>query len=545
MQTGDQDWWRRAVVYQIYPRSFQDSNNDGIGDLQGVIQRIPYLEQLGVDAVWLSPFYPSPMKDFGYDVANYCDVDPIFGSLEDFDKMLAALHEVGIRVIVDLVPNHSSDEHEWFRESASSRDSKKRDWYIWRDAAPDGGVPNNWSSFFGGPAWTWHEPTGQYYMHQFHSGQPELNYRNPKVLEAMKNVMRFWLDRGVDGFRTDVAWALLKDEHFRDEPLNENWDGVDPHGRLEHIYTQDVPGIHQLMKDLRAVLDEYEEKVFIGEIYLPNKKLMTYYGDSFDEFHLPFNFSLVTNPEWTAPSLKELIEDYLAHLPKGACQNWVLNNHDRIRLASKAGIEQVKVSALLLLGLGGCTTLYYGEEIGMPNGEIPNEKIQDPWALQVPDKAHIFGRDPVRTPMQWDQSLYAGFSKVEPWLPVQDNLEKVSVASQEGQQDSDLEFYRFLLKYRKENPLFVEAQAQFLCSHPKLLIFTKESQAKRWLVVLNLSAEEQSLTHTDSLKDFMLAKVAVSASGSWSPAEELSLGEGALHIPPNEALLVELDGQGA
>lgn len=541
---GDPEWWRRAVVYQIYPRSFQDSNGDGIGDLRGIIQRIPYLVDLGVDAVWLSPFYPSPMKDFGYDVADYCGVDPMFGSLEDFDQMLSEFHRNQVRVIVDLVPNHSSDEHVWFQESASSRESSKRDWYIWRDASTDGGPPNNWSSFFGGPAWSWHEPTGQFYMHQFHSGQPELNYRNPDVVEAMKAAMRFWLDRGVDGFRTDVAWTLLKDEQFRDEPLNSDWDGVDPHGRLEHIYTQDVPGIHDLMKVFRSVVDEYDEKVFIGEIYLPDEKLVSYYGDADDEFHLPFNFSLVSNPDWSAASVRTLVEDYLSSLPVGACQNWVLNNHDRVRLATRAGEDQVKVSALLLLSLGGCTTLYYGEEIGMPNGDIPVDKIQDPWALQVPDKAHIFGRDPVRTPMHWDQSPSAGFSEGEAWLPVQSNLSRVSVEAQRGSADSALEFYRTLMEYRRRNPAFVDSKASFdgfdRDEDSDLLVFRKFGDTgpeaeQKWLVILNMSSKSHVFQGSESFE----AQVVACASGRYCENQRLDLNS-EMQIQPNEALLLEL-----
>jgi len=271
-------WWQKGIIYQIYPRSYQDSNGDGIGDLQGIIQRLDYIKSLNIDAVWLSPIYPSPMHDFGYDVADYTGIHPMFGTMADFDQLLAETHRRGMRLLLDLVPNHTSDEHAWFLESRSSRDNPKRDWYIWRDPAPDGGPPNNWLSFFGGPAWTFDEKTGQYYLHQFVKQQPELNYRNLQVLQAMLDVMRFWLDKGVDGFRVDVIWLMLKDDQFRDEPLDPNWDGVRPFGRLQHIYTANLPGVHDIIRQMRAVLDEYTERMMVGEIYLPNKELVKYYG---------------------------------------------------------------------------------------------------------------------------------------------------------------------------------------------------------------------------------------------------------------------------
>ena len=286
-------WWQTGIIYQVYPRSFQDTNGDGIGDLPGILQRLDYIRSLNVGCVWLSPINPSPMHDFGYDVANYSAIDPVFGTLDDFDRLLAATHARGMKLILDLVPNHTSDEHAWFQESRGSHDNPKRDWYIWRDPAPNGGPPNNWTSFFGGPAWTLDKTTGQYYLHQFETHQPELNYRNPAVLEAMLGEMRFWLERGVDGFRVDVIWLMIKDADLRDEPEDPDWDRVNPYFRLQHIYTQDQLEVHEVIRRMRALLDEYHERMMVGEIYLPNKQLMTYYGPQFDECHLPFNFQLI------------------------------------------------------------------------------------------------------------------------------------------------------------------------------------------------------------------------------------------------------------
>ena len=298
-------WWQTGIIYQIYPRSFQDSSGDGVGDLRGITQRLDYLKSLNIGAIWLSPIYPSPMIDFGYDVADYTGVHPLFGTLTDFDELLSQAHARGLRLILDLIPNHTSSAHAWFVESRRSRSNPRRDWYIWRDPAPDGGPPNNWRSFFGGPAWTFDAHTGQYYLHQFDPQQPELNYRHPDVLPVMLDQMRFWLDRGVDGFRVDVMWLLLKDAQLRDEPVNPKWDGISDHSQLLHIYTQDQPGIHDIVRQMRALLNEYDERVLIGEIYLPYKKLVQYYGQD-DEAHMPFNFHLILVP-WNASDIRHAV----------------------------------------------------------------------------------------------------------------------------------------------------------------------------------------------------------------------------------------------
>ena len=358
-------WWKRGVIYQIYPRSFQDTNGDGIGDLKGITARLDYLTWLGIDAIWISPIYPSPMADFGYDVSDYCNIDPLFGSLDDFDELVTSAHARGIKVILDFVPNHTSDRHPWFLESRSSRTNPKRDWYIWRDGKADGSPPNNWLSQFGGPAWTFDAATGQYYLHSFLREQPDLNWRNPAVREAMYDVLRFWLERGVDGFRVDVIWLLIKDAALRDNPLNPNYRPTEPGiHRVLQLYSSDQPEIHDVIAEMRAIVDRYDERVLIGEIYLPIEKLVAYYGKDLGGAHLPFNFQLI-HAAWRAPVIAKLVTDYEGALPAGGWPNWVLGNHDQPRIAARVGEAQARVAAMLLLTLRGTPTMYYGDELGI------------------------------------------------------------------------------------------------------------------------------------------------------------------------------------
>jgi alpha-glucosidase len=350
-------WWQRGIIYQVYPRSFMDANGDGVGDLAGIKARLDDLQWLGIDAIWISPIYPSPRVDFGYDICDYCNIDPIFGTLDDFDALLAEAHGRGLKVILDLVPNHTSDQHPWFIESRSSRDNPKRDWYLWREPAPGGGPPNNWRSHFGGPGWTFDENTGQYYYHTYFKEQPELNWRNPEVQAAMFEVMRFWLNRGVDGFRIDVIWRLLKDPQFRDNPPNPDFTpGHNPYYELLPTYTGDLPEVHAVIAAMRRVVDEYPERVMIGEIYLPSERLMTYYGPGGMGVHLPYNFQLIELP-WDARVIRPAINAYEAMLPAHGWPNWVLGNHDRHRIASRVGAAQARVAAMLLLTLRGTPTI--------------------------------------------------------------------------------------------------------------------------------------------------------------------------------------------
>ena len=367
-------WWQTGVVYQVYPRSFGDSNRDGVGDLEGVRQHLDHLAWLGVDAIWISPFYRSPMKDFGYDVADYTDVDPLFGDFAAFDRLLADAHARGLRVIVDYVPNHTSDQHAWFIESRSSRTSPKRDWYVWRDPTPDGGPPNNWISVFGGSAWTLDEPTGQYYLHSFLAQQPDLDWRNPEVKQAMFDVLRFWLERGVDGFRIDVAQFIAKDPLYRDNPPHPDPVRMAHMGawsRQLHLYDLGHPDLHAIYREFRALLDSYQgDRVSIGELHDEQFDVWAgFYGANLDEIHIPFNFHLLF-ATWDAAQIRTIVDAIEAALPDGAWPNWVLGNHDQRRIASRLGVAQARVAMILLLTLRGTPTLYYGDELGLPDTEL-------------------------------------------------------------------------------------------------------------------------------------------------------------------------------
>jgi alpha-glucosidase len=511
------------VIYQVYPRSFQDTNGDGAGDLNGITGRLAYLRELGMDAVWISPFYPSPMADFGYDVANYTGVDPIFGTLADFDRLIARAHDLGLKLILDFVPNHSSDQHPWFVESRSSRENPKRDWYLWRDAEPGDGPPetrppNNWASHFGGSAWTWDATTAQFYLHSFLPQQPDLNWRNPAVRRAIYDAMMFWLDRGVDGFRMDVLWLLVKDELFRDNPLNPEWQpGGSSYGRYLPLYTADRPETQEIVAAMRMLLDSYstgpaDERLLIGEIYLPIKELVRYYGASAPEpttqradlatvsmtgprlrgAQLPFNFHLIQTP-WRTTTIAQLIRDYEAALPAGAWPNWVLGNHDQSRLATRIGAAQARTAAVLLLTLRGTPTLYYGDELGMRDGLIPPERIQDPAEKRQPGIG--MGRDPERTPMQWDGSANAGFcvEGVTPWLPLPREFAAETVAAETGDAGSMLELYRRLLRLRREHRALAEGAISDVVpragEQSGVLSYVRSAGEERIRVLLNLTGE--------------------------------------------------------
>lgn len=479
-------WWKTGVVYQIYPRSFQDSNGDGIGDLPGIMQRLPYLSGLGIDALWISPFYPSPMADFGYDVADYVGVDPRFGTLEDFDALLAKAHALGLKVILDLVPNHSSNLHPWFLDARSTRASAKRDWYIWKDGAAGGGPPNNWLSLFGGSAWTFDPLTEQYYYHAFLKEQPDLNWANPALRAAMYDVMRFWLARGIDGFRVDVIWHLAKDQGFLDEPQNSNWTlGEDPYFRLNHIYSCDQPAVHGIIAEMRRLIDERPDRVLIGETYLPLERLALYYGDHGQGAHLPFNFHLLTTP-WEPRAIAKLIIDYEQAIGPDAWPNWVMGNHDRKRIATRIGVENVRLAAMLILTLRGTPTLYYGDELGLSDVAIPHELVQDPWEKNVPGIG--LGRDPVRTPMPWAESAHGGFSSGAPWLPLNPDYTSRNVSVQRDDTRSVLNLYRNLLQLRRAEPALNRGSFTLLSVNETHLVYERGAAQSRIAVALNFSA---------------------------------------------------------
>ncbi|MGC4065126.1 MAG: alpha-amylase family glycosyl hydrolase [Polyangiaceae bacterium] len=474
-------WWQKGAIYQIYPRSFADSNSDGVGDLGGILGKLDYLEWLGIQAIWVSPVYPSPMADFGYDVSNYTSIHPLFGTLEQMDALLLEAHRRGLKVILDFVPNHTSDEHPWFIESRSSKTSSKRDWYLWKDARPDGSPPNNWLSVFGGSAWTWDEQTGQYYYHAFLQKQPDLNWRNREVREAMYGAMRFWLDRGVDGFRMDVLWHLIKDELLRDNPLNPDFHpGEMPYNSLLPTYSTDQPEVHEIVQEMRALLDRYPERVMIGEIYLPIQRLVTYYGPTGNGAHLPFNFQLITLP-WNAARIGAAISEYEGALPTDGWPNWVLGNHDQPRIASRVGLDQAQVAAILLLTLRGTPTLYYGDEIGMRDGVLLPEQIQDPQGKNIG-----ISRDPSRTPMQWSAAPGAGFTRAQPWLPLSVDYSIRNVERQKSDPESLLNLYHRLLELRRREPALSVGTYAPIVTSGDLLAYLREDSGRRLLVVLNL-----------------------------------------------------------
>jgi alpha-glucosidase len=491
MDQGNKEWWRDGIFYQIYPRSFQDSNADGVGDIAGIAERLPYLKTLGVDAVWLSPVFPSPMADFGYDISDYTGIDPLFGTIEDFDALVEAAHAASLKIILDLVPNHTSDRHPWFLESRSSRDNPKRDWYLWRDPKPDGGAPNNWLSEFGGSAWTLDETTGQYYYHAFLAQQPDLNWRNPDVREAIWEVMRFWLRKGVDGFRVDVLWHLIKDVEFRDNPPNPYYrEGRPPHEKILTKYSTDQPEVQQVVAEMRRVIDEFADRVLIGEIYLPFERLVAYYGNDLRGAQMPFNFALLSTL-WSARSIEKIIGDYEAALPKGAWPNWVLGNHDRPRVASRVGTEQARVAAMLLLTLRGTPTLYYGDEIGMRQVAIPPDQVRDPFERNVPGIG--VGRDGCRTPMQWDATDNAGFSTAKPWLPLADDFTRENVANLEADAQSILHLYQALITLRKQSPVLQSGDYVPVAADGDLLLYRRWRDGATVTIVLNLGNEPVSL----------------------------------------------------
>ncbi|HEY3296083.1 MAG TPA: alpha-amylase family glycosyl hydrolase [bacterium] len=523
-------WWQSGIIYQIYPRSFQDSNGDGIGDLPGILQRLDYLRYLGVDAIWLSPIFPSPMADFGYDVSDYTAIDPMFGTLEDFDRLLATAHGMHIRLLLDFVPNHTSDQHPWFIASRSARTHPKRDWYIWRDPAPDGGPPNNWLSNFGGSAWECDDATGQYYFHAFLKEQPDLNWRNPAVQEAMLNALRFWLDRGVDGFRVDVVWHLIKDEEFRDNPRNPEYHpGQSPHREFLATFTSDRPEVHDVIAMMRKLLDEYDDRMMVGEVYLPLERLMTYYGGGAG-IHMPFNFQLIELP-WNARLIGAAIQHYESLLPSYGWPNWVLGNHDTHRIATRTSAEQARVAAMLLLTLRGTPTMYYGDEIGMHDVPIPPEAVQDPFEKNVPGLG--LGRDPERTPMQWDERPAAGFTTSTPWLLQAADAATQNVAAEMQDPHSTLSLYRALIALRRKEEVFVTGRYVPVAATDHLLCYVRQDDRRRLLVVLNLSPWPQTFALSGLSEQGRVLLSTQLDRADESVSETVSLREG-------EGLIIEL-----
>ena len=487
-------WWQKEIVYQIYPRSFKDSGKDGVGDIQGILQKLDYLQWLGIKAIWISPLYPSPLADFGYDISDYEAIDPVYGTMEDFDHLLESAHSRGMKIIMDLVPNHTSEEHEWFRESRSSKNNPKRNWFIWKDPGKDGAPPNNWISEFGGTAWQFDENTGQYYYHTFLKEQPDLNWYNPEVRLAIWNTMRFWLKKGVDGFRIDVIWYLIKDELFRDDPPNPDWkEGMPEHDKNIAAFSSDQPQVHDVIAEMRKVVNEFDNRLLIGEIYLPIAQLVNYYGKEKDTgVHLPFNFHLISTP-WNAGELYKLIADYEGAVADKGWPNWVVGNHDKSRIKTRLSKEQSWNAAMLLLTLRGTPTLYYGDEIGMEDVEIPKDRMVDPREKKEPGIG--VGRDPQRTPMQWNDEIYAGFSETDPWLPVAPDFKSVNVEKQKNDPDSLLLFYRKLIQLRQKEPALYAGDYFPAGIKDQLFCYIRKYKNDSFMICMNVGKEKVTYIH--------------------------------------------------
>lgn len=493
----DFDWWRGAVIYQIYPRSFQDSNGDGIGDLNGVTERMDYIASLGVDAIWLSPFFTSPMNDFGYDVANYEDVDPMFGTLTDFDQMVEAAHARGLKVMIDLVISHTSDQHAWFKKSRSSRDNSKSDWFVWADAKPEGSPPNNWLSIFGGSAWEWDSVRCQYYLHNFLASQPDLNFHSPQVQDAVLSVARFWLDRGVHGFRLDTVNFYFHDAELRDNPpLPEGAEltGVEPTNPYAfqlHLHDKTQPENLQFLERLRTLLDEYPGTTSVGEIGADRDVIGTTaaYTEADKRIHMAYSFDLLT-PSRSTGFIRKTVENMEAGIGSG-WPSWALSNHDVTRVASRWGEGSAQdrfapLAIALSTTLRGTPCLYQGEELGLTEAEVPFENLQDPYGIRFWPKFR--GRDGCRTPMPWNAIHdHAGFTTGSPWLPVAPEHQARAIDVQEGRPGSVLERTRSFLKWRKEFLPLLKGNIAFLGSDPETLVFTRSYGNETILCAFNLA----------------------------------------------------------
>ncbi len=492
-------WWRDGVIYQIYPRSFLDTNQDGIGDIQGIIQKLDYLVDLGIDAIWLSPIYPSPDVDFGYDVADYRDVDQKYGGLKSFDELIAKAHQKNIRIIMDLVLNHTSDQHEWFKQSKSSKENPFRNWYIWKGSNQDTKKPNNWKSRVGGSGWEWDALTKEYYFHMFFKQQPDLNWRNPKVAKEILDMVKFWLEKGVDGFRLDVFNALYKDDKFQNNPFKIGLTGFD---RQIHKYDIDQPEMFSFLKEFRELLDSYPERYAVGETFEGDfSTAANYMGEN--ALHAAFDLTFLEN-RYNAGAFNKTIqrwENILSH--KEEWPNYVLNNHDVIRSASRYSKseddDRLKVLATMLLTLRGTPFLYYGEEIGMRDFPITKKsEVLDPvgryyWPFYK-------GRDGCRTPMQWNNQLNAGFSINKPWLPVHPNYQWRNVQAQTDDPDSLLNFYKQLIRIRKTNPVFQKGMFLPITYEPrKILAYLRQTPGQTAIIALNFTKKKVGLVLSPQL----------------------------------------------
>ncbi len=519
-------WSRNAVVYQIYPISFKDSNEDGKGDLAGILEKLDYLNgaqnsqnSLGINAVWLCPFYPSPMLDFGYDVENFVGVDPIFGNLEIFERLVSELHKRNIKIIIDFVGNHTSDKHAWFAESRGTRDNPKRDWYIWRDGDPHGGPPNNWVSVFSGSAWELDRTTNQYYFHSFLKEQPDLNWRNPEVCEAMAEVIDFWVGKGVDGFRIDAFLHFIEDKLMRDDPINPlyNKNNDDSYNTLVHTHSIGNPDRMNIVAGFfKKTLGRHPDIVIVSEAYVSPKdihRLQNIIGC--DRFTV-FNFNFI-NRKWDALEYKKIIDEYLLNPPKDFLPNFVFGNHDVSRLASRVGEAEARVTAFLQFTLPGMLFVYYGDELGMTNAKIPHDAIKD-FIAKIFVGLHD-GRDPERTPMQWDDSPHAGFSAQKPWLPVNDNYKTMNVAREERDPNSMWSLYKNLINLRQKTEAFrLGEYIPLNSSSPSVFSFEIRYGSERYFMAANFGDSiERELLPSNSRDPVMIFSTAAKLSTKTLP----------------------------
>jgi alpha-glucosidase len=494
-------WWRGATIYQIYPRSFLDTNGDGIGDLPGIVERLDYVASLGVEAIWVSPFYKSPMADFGYDIADYRAVDPIFGTLDDFDRLIARAHALNLRVIVDQVLSHTSDQHAWFLESRQGRDNPRHDWYVWADARPDGTPPNNWLSIFGGVAWTWESRRGQYYLHNFLKSQPDLNFHNPEVQQASLDNMRFWLDRGVDGLRLDAINFCFHDAQLRDNPPRpieqrkaSGFKADNPYGFQWHRHNNTQPEMLPYLEEIRHLLDEYPEAVALGEISSDDSTATVAEYTKPGRLHMAYSFELLGNDS-SPRHIRSTVETLRTRAPQSwPC--WTISNHDVERVVSRWGWNNspshaaTQLSALVC-ALRGSVCVFQGEELGLGEAEVPYEALRDPYGIAF--WPAFKGRDGCRTPMPWDSNERAGFSSSEPWLPVPRQHLALSVEAQERDPSSALHGFRKLLAWRRQQDLLIGGDIEFLASTDSVLAFRRFDEHGALLAAFNLSAQPASV----------------------------------------------------
>jgi alpha-glucosidase len=535
-------WWRDGVIYQIYPRSYLDTTGDGIGDLKGIINKLDYIAELGVDAVWLSPIYPSPDVDFGYDVADYRGIDPKFGTMADFDELLKQAHSRGLRIIMDLVLNHTSDQHPWFVEARKSKENPYHDYYLWQDAKPNGKEPNNWAAIFGGSAWEFDEQVGQYFMHLFYKEQVDVNWRNPKLYKEMMDIFRYWCDKGVDGFRLDVFNLYYKHAEFPDNPrkIPPSPPFFRPFDQQQHLYDYDQPEMMPALAEIRSILDSYPERYAVGETFPENAESAAHYAQP-RHLHAAFNFEF-THCEWLARPFQSAIERYEALMGAGQWPCYVLGNHDLPRPASRytKGEDddgRLKVAAAMLLTMRGTPFIYYGDEIGQR--DIPIHKKAD--VLDPIGKSFwpfFKGRDGCRAPMQWNLETNAGFSDGKPWLPVHENYTKRNVTQQADDSESLLNFYRSLLKLRKANPALHRGSIRFLMDQPQFIMaYMREHEGETFLILLNFSRFERRLEISD-----------LGPSEFWHPVLSTHLPAGLVYqagvltLKGNQALILKKTG---